>query len=73
MPVPGVRLKNLTIWVRRAKRIGSGDMMETVLIADDEKNIREGIKYIIDWEALGFTVCGEAANGEEALKQIYEL
>lgn len=47
--------------------------METVLIADDEKNIREGIKCIIDWEALGFTVCGEAANGEEALKQINEM
>lgn len=47
--------------------------METVLIADDEKNIREGIKCIIDWEELGFKVCGEAANGEEALKQIYEL
>ena len=46
--------------------------METVLIADDEKNIREGIKCIIDWEELGFKVCGEAANGEEALKQIYE-
>ena len=42
--------------------------METVLIADDEKNIREGIKCIIDWEELGFKVCGEAANGEEALK-----
>ncbi|MGN1187174.1 MAG: response regulator [Lachnospiraceae bacterium] len=47
--------------------------METVLIADDEKNIREGIKCIIDWEALGFTVCGEAGNGEEALKQIMAL
>ena len=35
--------------------------------------IREGIKCIIDWEELGFKVCGEAANGEEALKQIYEL
>ena len=30
--------------------------METVLIADDEKNIREGIKCIIDWEELGFKV-----------------
>ena len=38
--------------------------METVLIADDEKNIREGIKCIIDWEELGFKVCGEADNGE---------
>lgn len=41
--------------------------METLLIADDEKNIREGLKCILDWKALGFALCGEAANGEEAL------
>ena len=40
--------------------------METLLIADDEKNIRDGLKCILDWEALGFALCGEAANGEEA-------
>lgn len=44
--------------------------MYTVLIADDEENIREGLKYIIDWEALGFTIAGEAANGEDALQFI---
>ncbi len=44
--------------------------METLLIADDEKNIRDGLKCILDWEALGFTLCGEAANGEEALSGI---
>lgn len=44
--------------------------METVFIADDEQNIREGLKYIIDWEAQGFTVCGEASNGEETLQFI---
>lgn len=44
--------------------------METLLIADDEKNIRDGLKCILDWEALGFTVCGEASNGEEALSGI---
>ena len=47
--------------------------METVLIADDEMPIREGIKCIVDWEDLGFKICGEAANGEEALKQILSL
>lgn len=41
--------------------------METLLIADDEKNIRDGLKCILDWKALGFALCGEAANGEEAL------
>ena len=44
--------------------------METVLIADDEQNIREGMKYIVDWEALGFTICWEAGNGEDALSVI---
>lgn len=46
--------------------------METVLIADDEVNIREGLKIIIDWNELGFEICGEAANGEEALCAILE-
>ena len=44
--------------------------METVFIADDEQNIREGLKYIIDWEALGFEICGEAANGDTTLQAI---
>ena len=46
--------------------------MGTVLIADDEKNIREGLKCILDWNAYGFQVCAEAANGEEALQVILE-
>lgn len=49
------------------------DIMETVFIADDEANIRDGLKCIIDWEELGFTVCGEAGNGEDALKDILRL
>ena len=49
------------------------EIMETVYIADDEANIREGLKCIIDWEELGFTVCGEAANGEDALRDILKL
>lgn len=44
--------------------------METVYIADDEAVIREGLKCIIDWNKYGFTVCGEAGNGEDALKDI---
>ncbi len=47
--------------------------MRTVLIADDENNIREGLKCIMDWESAGFEVCGEAANGEEALNSILSL
>ena len=49
------------------------DILETVLIADDELNIREGIKLIIDWESLGFRIVGDASNGEEALSAIMKL
>ena len=44
--------------------------MYKVLIADDEKSIRDGLRCIIDWEKLGYEVCGEAANGEDALSFI---
>ena len=47
--------------------------MATIFIADDEASIREGLKYIIDWESLGFRLCGEASNGEDALTQILAL
>ncbi len=39
-----------------------------VLLADDEEEIRTGISRKIDWAALGFTLVGEAGNGEEALE-----
>lgn len=39
-----------------------------VLIADDEPNIREGIRYTIDWQEIGMEVVAEAEDGEEALE-----
>src|SRR5690625_7838013 len=45
-------------------------MLWTVLIVEDEVFVRESIIEIIDWEDLGFTVIGEAGNGEEALEFI---
>lgn len=47
--------------------------MDTFFIADDEASARENLKYIIDWESLGFHLCGEAANGEDALSKILTL
>jgi len=47
-------------------------MLKVVLI-DDEPTIREGLKSIIDWEAYGFAVCGEASNGNEGLEKICTL
>ena len=39
-----------------------------VLLADDEKEIRQGIIQKIDWEANGFILAGDASNGREALE-----
>lgn len=47
--------------------------MLKVLIMDDEPYVREGLKYIIDWENYGFTICGEAADGEEGYEKILDL
>ncbi len=44
--------------------------MYTVLIADDEVIIRRGLKKIINWEQLGYTIIAEASDGEEALSSI---
>ena len=47
--------------------------MYRVLIADDEAIIRDGIKCLFDFEALGFTFCGEAATGREAYEKMIDL
>ena len=41
--------------------------MIKLIIVDDEEEIRDGIKSIIDWENNGICICGEAGNGREAL------
>lgn len=46
--------------------------MLKVFIADDEELIREGLKFVIDWKEFGFSICGEASDGEDALKCILE-
>lgn len=44
-----------------------------LLICDDEQNIRQGLKCILDWESLGYKVCAEASNGKDAVNQIIDL
>ncbi len=47
--------------------------MYTVIIADDEEEIRRSLIRKIDWEDIGFQVVGEAANGEDALELVEKL
>ncbi|MFW6022353.1 MAG: response regulator transcription factor [bacterium] len=46
--------------------------MYRVMIVDDEPNIRNGLRYIIDWEKYNFTICNLARNGKDALEKIKE-
>lgn len=43
-------------------------MMYSVLIVDDEDVIREGLKQVVSWEALGYHIVGAVGSGEEALR-----
>lgn len=40
----------------------------TVILVDDEEEVRQAIINKLDWEAIGFQVIGAADNGEDALE-----
>lgn len=42
--------------------------MYRMLIVDDEDQIREGIRKMLNWPDYNVEICGEASNGREALK-----
>ena len=44
-----------------------------VLLVDDEEDIRVGISRKMDWAGLGFSLVGEAENGQEALELAEQL
>ncbi|WP_242855638.1 response regulator [Ruminiclostridium josui] len=46
--------------------------MFKVLLVDDEPMALEALKIVADWKELGFTICGEGKNGDEALNKIKE-
>ena len=45
----------------------------TVLVADDEDELREAVCTMIPWEALGFHLVGSASNGLDALELVERL
>ena len=47
--------------------------MLNLLIVDDQKEERAGIRDILAWEQLGIIVSGEASNGMEGLEKALEL
>lgn len=47
--------------------------MYTIVVADDEAEIRQALIRRVDWQSVGFTVVGEAENGAEALELVEKL
>ena len=41
-----------------------------ILLVDDEEEVRKSIIRKIDWNSVGFTVVGDAENGEDALEKV---
>ncbi len=41
-----------------------------ILIIDDEYIMRQGLKHMLDWEAEGYTIVGDASNGKEGLAMV---
>lgn len=46
--------------------------MYRIMLVDDERNIRNGIRHLIDWGELGCEVVSDCRNGREALDYIDE-
>jgi two-component system response regulator YesN len=47
--------------------------MYSVLLVDDEPRAIEGLQYFIEWEKLGFNICGTCETGEDALGKVASL
>lgn len=47
--------------------------MYTIVIVDDEEELRRAIINRIDWDAVGFRIVGEADNGIEALDLVEKM
>ena len=47
--------------------------MYTIIVADDEEELRRALIEKVDWENVGFEVVGEAENGIEALELVEKL
>ena len=47
--------------------------MRRLMIIDDEFIFRQGLKYMMDWEANNYTIAGEASNGKEGLELFLKL
>src|SRR5262249_10731433 len=51
--------------------VSGGPVPLQILLADDHQMVREGLKMLL--ERAGFTVVGEASDGQEAVRRVRDL
>src|SRR5262249_42183481 len=51
--------------------VSGGPVPLQILLADDHQMVREGLKMLL--ERAGFTVVGEASDGQEAVQRVHDL
>ena len=49
------------------------NVLYTVIVADDEDELREAVCTMIPWEKYGFRLAGSASNGLDALQMVEQL
>ena len=49
------------------------DELYTVVVADDEPELREAVCQMIRWEDIGLRLVGSAGNGLDALQLVEQL
>ena len=49
------------------------DSLYTIVVADDEVELREAMCSMIDWPSIGFQLVGSAGNGLDALQLVEQL
>lgn len=66
-------LKPLFTYFIINRKPGGRKRMKKILLIDDEFIFRQGLKYLMDWESSGYTIVGEASNGQEGLEKYFSL
>lgn len=47
--------------------------MYNMIIVDDETTVRNGLKVLLEWEKIGFTICAEGTDGMDGLEKILKF
>ena len=66
-------MAGITHRFRLCSRWGNEMELYSVIIVDDEEEVRQAIINRLDWENIGFQVVDSAENGEEALEKVERL